>query len=207
MIFDENGRKFGISLQNTEMDTKSYREAASEPITGFNCKMIFNSSKYLNGKMAVGFIEITNAVVEVYKWPDFSSDGIIENNDVQPARYGEKYEAPSDWTIILSYYFGPAAARIRTSSWVNWYTEADEESIEKMWQPTNTYWQPWVNCTNEAGFADDQKCQNAESAEGSGKPPFQFDPKCCLGSKNGIDFENWCIPKNFLDVQSVTSNY
>jgi hypothetical protein len=109
------------------MDLKTYRTAIALPESALNCKMIYNASSELNGKIAVGFNEISNAVVTIYKWPNYlkswKTHGIIENDDVSPAEYGKVYEAPTDWTIVVSHYFGPDKAAIRTTSWVSWYTE------------------------------------------------------------------------------------
>lgn len=55
------------------------------------------------------------------------------------------------------------------------------------------------------GLPDVNKC-TAASASGDIKP-FPFIPTCCLGTENGVDFDFWCLPLTFRNVQLNSANY
>ena len=78
----------------------------------------------------------SNSKIKVYTWPsklskDAMTHGIVENGLIYNGRVGDKYEAPTDWTIYMQYTFGPQAAKIRTSVKGDWYTEVDEVYIQE----------------------------------------------------------------------------
>jgi len=79
--------------------------------TATNCKMVFNASSsadhfVLNGKMVIQFEEIKDAMVELYAWPntipaDSPTHGILDNGIHFTPKFGDKYSAPTDWTIYV----------------------------------------------------------------------------------------------------------
>jgi hypothetical protein len=48
----------------------------------------------------------SNSKIKVYTWPsklskDAMTHGIVENGLIYNGRVGDKYEAPTDWTIYM----------------------------------------------------------------------------------------------------------
>jgi len=97
-----------------------------------------------------------NAIANLYKMPIWNKKkfpaqfGLVENDDVTPITDIDiAYDAPSDWVMLVDYSFGPADSSIETKSKLNWYLKTDEEAIKKLWQPTDTYYDDFVDCTSD----------------------------------------------------------
>ena len=76
--------------------------------TAKNCKMVFNASEYLNGKLEVKITELSanDIRLNIYMWPskipkDAMTHGILENGRTFTGKLGDTYEAPTDWTIYI----------------------------------------------------------------------------------------------------------
>ena len=115
--------------------------------------------------------------------------------EVQPLTQDDidkAFEAPSDWTFLLQYSFGPDNADLETKSDLKWYTQNDDEKVKRLWTPTNTYFQPFINCTADGDgkskpAADLTKCPVT----------LPFIARCCSGTKDGTKFDFWCLPNTF----------
>ena len=91
--------------------------------------MVFNASSSMNGKSTLVFKAIgAGSIITLYKMPKWNSTayplqhGLNENDDVTPnVKLDEEYDAPSDWTLIVSYSFGPEDSEIETKYSLDWY--------------------------------------------------------------------------------------
>ena len=179
--------------------------------------MIFNVTEEINGKQSLTFTKKDDGIIiTLYKQPAWNKTefpkqhGIVENDDITPdIELDTAYDAPSDWTFIVEYSFGPDSAQFETKSDVVWYKLEDRQAIEKLWYPTNTYYQDFVNCTSKTEEKEANGVNITHAIEGSldicqnQKPTLPFVSRCCPGSIDGGEATTWywCIPNTFHTFQ------
>jgi len=92
-------------------------------------------------------VSVENAQAYVFMQPNTfdkslsPTHGLLENNMVyayDKRKTSGVYSVPSDWTVTIAYNVGMFAGSIVVETWLEEYTDQDEEFIKKM-APTGTY--------------------------------------------------------------------